>query len=634
MPPRAIALIIACATTALATEVQAIGFGQLNTSAVLGQTLNLPVPLRLEAGERLEPECVSAEVTVGELRLGRDQVHARLEAGSTGADWVARITTTLAIDEPVIEVALTVGCERRFSRRFVAFADPPTMAANLAPPATPTTSAGRAYVPPMANEAGPAAAAPLPPAAAPARSAPSRRAARAAAHASAASDAAPKPRTARRPTAMATRPGTGPAPRAADNGARLWLDVGGPRLKLDLEEPVLVSPVQAASAAASTAEAAEVPEAERLRALEKTLADLQRESQAGRDAAAALKSRLVDAENRGRAVPWLAALLVLSLAVAAWLTLRLRRQQEAAIEQPHWWTPEAAVPAHEPVDEAIDIPLPPDLGEVDELIGEHTAPLPATLSIERNLPRPAPVPSESPFERTTAQLAPAVLKAMESAAAESATREVSVEELLDLEQQADFFIALGQEDAAIDLLMSHLRSTGGMSPLPYTKLLEIYKRQGDREAYERIRARFNRRFNAYAPDWDPGPTSGRTLDDYPPVVRQLQGLWATPLNAMATLEAMLFRKDDQHELFDLPAYKDVLVLYALARDLWQQGGNHLAAVDVLLPLSDEAAASATAEWAAGTAPAPLQSAYVLAPPAQDEPPADEAPGGAAADDSR
>jgi hypothetical protein len=61
---------------------------------------------------------------------------------------------------------------------------------------------------------------------------------------------------------------------------------------------------------------------------------------------------------------------------------------------------------------------------------------------------------------------------------------------------------------------------------------------------------------------------------------------------MAVLEAMLFRKDPAHELFDLPAYKDVLLLYAIARDLWQQDGSRLAAVDVLLPLGDEAAADA------------------------------------------
>jgi hypothetical protein len=176
----------------------------------------------------------------------------------------------------------------------------------------------------------------------------------------------------------------------------------------------------------------------------------------------------------------------------------------------------------------------------------------------------------------------------------AAVREVSVEELLDLEQQADFFIALGQEDAAIDLLMSHLRSTGGLSPLPYTKLLEIYRRQGDRDAFERIRARFNRRFNAYAPEWEAGPMSGRVLEEYPQAVQELQARWGEPLDAMAVLEAMLFRKDPAHELFDLPAYKDVLLLYAIERDLWQEGGALLPAVDVLLPLGDEPAPHAVA----------------------------------------
>ncbi|HEV8691326.1 MAG TPA: hypothetical protein VGQ91_13585 [Ideonella sp.] len=599
----------------------------MSASAVLGQTLSLPVPLHLEPGERIGPECVSAEVSMGERALGREQVRVRLEPGSSGTEWIARVTTTNIIEEPVIEVSLTVGCERRFSRRFVAFADPPTMAANVAPAMQPPR-AGLAGVPMVANEAGPAAEAPLPPATAAAPSSAERRRTRSAqSHAPAASAAAAKPRTAaRRPVPMATRSAAA-HPRGADNGPRLMLEIAGPRLKLDLEDPVLVSPIRPAGAG-SAPEAAEVPEAERLRALEKTLADLQRESQAGREAATALKARLADAEYSSRAVPWLAALLILSLAVAAWLTLRLRRQQEAGSAQPQWWTPAAPPP---PVLEregehgggSVDIALPSGFGE-PERIGEHTAPLPATLSIERSLPARAPEPpastsspvrADGPYESTTAL--PAAFR-MEPAQAEPAAREVSVEELLDLEQQADFFIALGQEDAAVDLLMSHLRSTGGLSPLPYTKLLEIYRRQGDREAYERIRARFNRRFNAYAPDWDVGPTSGRALEDYAPVVRELQSLWGTPLDAMATLEAMLFRKDDEHELFDLPAYRDVLLLYALARDLWQQGGNHLSAVDVLLPLGDEADAPATAAWAHGTAPAPLQTAHVIAPPVAEE----------------
>ena len=85
---------------------------------------------------------------------------------------------------------------------------------------------------------------------------------------------------------------------------------------------------------------------------------------------------------------------------------------------------------------------------------------------------------------------------------EADERAVSAEELIDLEQQAEFFVVLGQDDAAIDLLVSHLRDAGGTSPLPYLKLLEIYRRLDDRDAYERTRDRFNHRFNAHVPGWD------------------------------------------------------------------------------------------------------------------------------------
>jgi pilus assembly protein FimV len=163
-------------------------------------------------------------------------------------------------------------------------------------------------------------------------------------------------------------------------------------------------------------------------------------------------------------------------------------------------------------------------------------------------------------------------------------RDVSIEELIDLEQQAEFFVVLGQDESAIDLLVDHLRNTGGGSPLPYLKLLEIYRRRGDREAYERTRARFNHRFNAYAPDWDADLLHGRSLEEYEGVVPRLQQVWPRPLDAMAELEALLFRKS-RGELFELPAYREVLFLYALARDLLDRESLDSGTVDLLLPLS-------------------------------------------------
>jgi hypothetical protein len=178
-----------------------------------------------------------------------------------------------------------------------------------------------------------------------------------------------------------------------------------------------------------------------------------------------------------------------------------------------------------------------------------------------------------------------------SAAAAEPVRELSVEELIDLEQQVEFFVVLGQDEAAIDLLVSHVRSDGGISPLPYLKLLEIYRRRGDRDAYERIRERLNRRFNAYASDWDSDLQHGRSLEDYPDIIARLNALWPAPAQAMETLDASLFRRNKSDDTFDLPAYRELLFLYSIARDLAEHGAYALhGEVDLLLPLAEDEAA--------------------------------------------
>lgn len=168
-------------------------------------------------------------------------------------------------------------------------------------------------------------------------------------------------------------------------------------------------------------------------------------------------------------------------------------------------------------------------------------------------------------------------------------RAVSVEELIDLEQQAEFFVVLGQDEAAVELLTSHLESSTEQSPLPYLKLLDIFKRRGARTDYEQLRERFNRRFAGHAPDWETGLQGGRSLEDYPSIVADLQSLWSSPQRALAVLQISLLRPaleggsaDAEHQAFDLPAYRELMMLYSVARDLSEANAGGL--VDFSLPL--------------------------------------------------
>jgi len=580
------------AASALATQqAWALGFGRAVSDAVLGQAFTFTVPVNVDAGEHFGPECLATQVYYGESLLPPTVVRTEMERGATEGAWIVRITASTPVQEPIVEVALNTGCERRFTRRFSVFADPPNLGATPALVAPP-----------------PAAA--TPPVAVPASAAtPTAFGLAYAAQRGASAPAGGHARVVRKgPTmALANELNAPPAPRrpAVDNGiahksaprasaaapvdtSRLVLDAGVAHLKLDMEEPIIPPPPAASGPAPGLAEIDDA-DTRQLKALQQSLDAARHDTDAQRAAAAKLQAELARAQSRDDWTPWLLGLLAIAAAAIAALAWKLRQQNRIAHSD--WFNQSQLGPA---------TVLPPSEGSADAASASGLPDVPATPTATEELLPEQPLLDESDARGAPAMVDPSATRPLDRHAmaavlqADAAPRELSVEELLDLEQQADFFIALGQEDAAVDLLMSHLRSAGGQSPLPYTKLLEIYRRQGDRSAYERTRARFNRRFNAYAPDWDTGPSAGRLLEDYPETVALLENAWRSPIDAMALLESLLFKRDDTSELFDLPAYRDVLVLYSLARDLWQHGGGQGGApIDVLLPL-DETGRSAPA----------------------------------------
>jgi hypothetical protein len=558
----------------------AAGFGVGGSGAVLGQPLDFAVQVRLDAGEVLTPECVSAEITAGDQRVPPPLVRTRVEWQGPESARI-RVFTLVGIDEPVIGINLSSGCSSRVSRRYVVLADPPELA--VAPALTPLVLAaapapdpGRAPAP--ASEA---AANPTPPRAAAVTSRPAPRN-------TARSVAAGERRSPGRPAAAARRDTTSPA-RATESPARLKLDLVEPGVHADAAaiEQALEAVAEAASAARAAASAASSA-AERISALEHTVEQLRGEARTGRDLATELRERLVWTEGSSR---WLLPLMIATAvlaALAAWLAWRLGSLQKE--RQREWRGASAQEPRPRP-------PPPPGASRQPTLpipfVTSEINPEPPPPQAPRNGPaRPPAAPpearrapaaaaeagAESPLQRT--EVLPPSVRADEGPA-----RDVSIEELIDLEQQAEFFVVLGQDEAAIELLAEHLRSTGGGSPLPYLKLLEIFQRRGDRAAYERMRTRFNHRFNAYAPDWGADLQGGRSLEDYAGIIPRLQQVWSRPLDAMAELEALLFRKS-RGELFELRAYREVLFLYSLARDLFDHESVDTTSVDLLLPLAE------------------------------------------------
>ena len=608
-----------------AATASAAGFGAAGSSAVLGQPLDFPVQVRLEAGETLGPECVTAEVRTGDRRLPAGTVRTQVQM--TGPDTARiRVLTTGGIDEPVVEILLAVGCSARISRQYVVLADPPSASASSVPPsfaASPTPVADALATSPQGAPAvGAGSGAGGSRVAGSDQQTSSTTLATAAADRRRAAQAAPADaeearrraqRRAERRAALAAQQAqkaeqatAGKAGAAPNRNARLQLDfIEPPSQSAAAVEAAMQAVAQAASAAQVAASAASAS-AERVTVLERTVEQLRSEAKTSRDLAAQFKQRLTETESAGFWVMPLGAMAALLAGLAAWLAWRLGKAQ--AVQRSGWR--EAVAPPPSPITEIIPSRHP--TAPVPFVTSSPTVASPPAAAAVRGGARAAPAwpppappvawpPPNSTLGPETESLDTEPETAMQKTEAmpaqaralEDAPRDVSIEELIDLEQQAEFFVVLGQDEAAVDLLVEHLRSTGGGSPLPYLKLLEIHHRLDQREAYERMRTRFNHRFNAYAPEWGVDLGHGRSLDDYAGVIPRLQQVWARPLDAMAELEALLFRKS-RGELFDLPAYREVLFLYSLARDLLDRASAGAANVDLLIPMADGGDFSSTA----------------------------------------
>ena len=587
-------LVLFCFVAFTSPRVDALGLGAGPQSVPLGQALDLAVQVRLDAGETLTPECVQAEVWVGEQRPLPATVSTRLNAAANTA--IIRIGTSAAIDEPVVTVQVHAGCGARVSRRYVAFADPGNSLALAAPAVALPQAENLAERAPLRASVAQAVAAVesvAPPVARPApvrASGPrerSTRRTRSELRAQARAEARAERLAQRRNAGAASAP---PRPSAVVSARGEAM----PRLRLDPAEAapastsneVIEQALEAVALAASDARAsaaAASATAQRIAELERGLERSRNDARASQTEVERLRLQM----NRPQlAQDWLwplIALLGVLVALAAWMAWRLRAMQRT--QEVAWARASALAAVDVPVKSTSPLPL---INARSQRAAAFTAATGSALDTAPDKFTPA---GANEYGLELAMARTAVLPP-NARVEETSPRDVSIEELIDIDQQAEFFIALGQDNAAIDMLVAHLRNTGGGSPLTYLKLLEIYRRVGDQSAYERTRTRFNQRYNAYAPEWGSDLTHGKALEDYSAVVPRLTQAWPRPLDAMAELEALLFRKS-RGELFELPAYRDVLFLYALARDLMDREPTDAQAVDLLLPLDANSRAAAT-----------------------------------------
>jgi pilus assembly protein FimV len=622
--PRSLRALLLSAVTLAPVAAWALGLGRPQTVSALGQPLNLVFPVQLAAGEALTRECVRAEVLAGDARVPPNLIQLRLEGASETSVRAVRLQSVVQIDEPLVTVQLSLGCPASFTRQFTAFIDPPGLASESAVAAAPEATV-RHYTPALqaalstseAKSVALLAASPPPPTDAMQAAAVPRMAA-----------SAPR-RTASAASAAATLPANAAAdqpiskPRSPRPSRTAAATAKKPTARLQLEPAEVLAAAPPASAPPLAA--VDTLALERLTKLEQAQQKMQADHLATQQQLVAVQQRLAQAQSARYQNPLVYGLGLLSLLMGG-LNLYLwgRGRSERQLHGSAWWDAEQGRAAAAPVP-AVVMPSPvakPASGwgnmRPDD---ERTLSLP---SLDAGADEPAlmpvlvPVPA-TPFTPVTPAAAvanaadePVSFQWVNPSAPEREKLPVTVEELIDLEQQIDFFVVLGQDDAAIQLLQSRVQGGSGAAALPHLKLLELLQRHGDAAGFESVAARYVAQFGGRPPGFSDVIGGGAGLEAHPQMLSRLQLCWRDSGGCMALLQGLLTDRQPAPAssssstgiALDLQTHLDLLLLYGVARDLSEHEvrGDE---IDLFLPLESPASAGgnssammATMHWQA------------------------------------
>lgn len=567
----------------------ALTLGQPQGAVWIGRPLDLVVPLTLAEGEGGESLCAEAEMVQGGVRVDDRRVTVSLEPGGRPGQTRIHIRSTTPVEEPVVQVTVRAGCQASSSRQFVLLADMPVelTAAPVLPGAAGASSSGTTDAPVTRSNRRPqratgdgsgSAATAASPTAPPQRAVaprprPAASAERGEARAPAARATPPARRSAAATPARAPVPAAPPAAAAAaptvppagspsaSGGARLQLDLLDPSAARNpalaasaaaaagAPDPVVSAALAAASAAANAEELQRANE--RMKALEATLAALREQSAQNQRLLLEMRSELAEARDsryRNPLVYALCLLLLLAL-IGLFMLWRVARRTTG----PAWWG--------ETTGKDDGPSLPPSAG-VALSAGLAGASVAENAAMPKTGPFGTALVAADAEDESPDTLPP--LPEDESAPA----RYVNTEELFDVQQQSDFFLSLGQHEQAIAVLSEHIADNPETSALAYLDLLRIYHALDRRDDYARVGQEFERAFNASVPDFEHFSEVGHGLEHYRSTLARIEAQWPRQ-GTLALIEELVFRKPGTRgdESFDLAAYRELLLLYSVAKEV-------------------------------------------------------------------
>ena len=543
----------------------ALTLGRIRGTALLGKPLDVSVLVQYAPGEEVGADCFAADVHYGEAAVERSRITLTSLPGSQPNTQVVRVLASGGVDEALVRLTLRSVCGLKTQRSYTILSDVVSELAGGA--ATAGGGLGAAAAPMGQTVTAAAVGSPAKPIATPAVKKP----------------AAPAP--AKRPAKAA------PAGLAKPSLSVLAIE--------DLQRRVdEIDRLQAANASSAAALQASLARAS---ALETDIQGLRlvtaKNQQNIETLAAALESSSSDPYGRSVAYT-LAALLLAGIAALAYVGMRRRY---AGVDAAPWWTgdgmrPQGAAPVPTPAPRPATAPAPAPapatmpahapIAAFEAAPGaagdaERAAAAAAALAASRRKAVAAQAAAEAAsvgmVVESVAASADAGHGAMVSPArpdfvnsAQATLRSINTREMLDVRQQAEFFMALGQHDEAVRLLESNIQGNAESNPLVYLDLLKILHTLSRRVDFERVRTDFNALFTGRIPAYADFLVEGNGLEGYEDICNQIVVLWPTEYTSDYLEQCMVrLPADDPEQGMDMEAFKDLLLLYGVLKRLDQ-----------------------------------------------------------------
>jgi hypothetical protein len=574
-------MCLALAGVALSQPSAAFSLGRLRGPTVLGQALEVFVPIQASVDEDLVGMCVAADVYYGDSAVEFSKVTVRTDTAVGGVSTI-RISARKPVDEPVVTVYLRIGCQTQSSRKYVLLSEYSTEVATL-PTVGEIVGLGPQIVgTPKNSETALASSESRYSENEPVKGAKRKG----------------DPGAAKEPikNAVVERRNVSTSPALARGKSDSKGDVSrrGPRLKLqplDISESwepalrmsneLIAMPTDADTGKRANAAALwralnsspdDVLQSDARRtALEKEFTNLSALSRANQLALAEMDAKLKSAQDSRLTNPVVYTLLGLLLGCGAIIgfVFRQQRQSHDGGGMP-WWTErglrnDVSVGAHQQSNARVH--------SADDISPDREE-RPVGLTPKSSVMRSADVDirlADSGFPPDAVQ--GSVSKARETNATKptdfghsviGALRAINTQEMVDVRQQADFFLALGQHDEAIGLLYGALNQTSEANPHIYLDLIGLLHKLSRKEEYEKVRLAFNALYTCHLPSYGEYSEEGHGLLEYRGLCDPLVKLWPSR-SALGYLEQCLVREptDSPESGVDLAAFRELLLLHGV-----------------------------------------------------------------------